>query len=160
MKESGRVRTLRAPLADTPTWPMPVAFWRSGKWPCRTSQVAVWRLLIGMRSEKTRDLGFNGLGEQRTCALPRHLGQRIANSPGCARLMIVSWKHGESLLRWRSGGLTTTSRVLYLEAHVNDLRHQRDILLNHAWTRLGRKLHLLKIHIDVKTRAVLRLIRK
>ncbi len=31
-----------------------------------------------VKLEKTRDLGFHGLGEQGSCALPQHLGQCIA----------------------------------------------------------------------------------
>jgi hypothetical protein len=40
--------------------------------------MAVFGQFVGMGFEKTRDLGFDGLGEQGSGALPQHLGQRIA----------------------------------------------------------------------------------
>jgi len=40
--------------------------------------MAIFGQFVSMRIEKTRNLCFNGLGEQGSCALPQHLGQRIA----------------------------------------------------------------------------------
>ena len=54
--------------------------------------VAVCSQFIGMRFEKTRDLGFNGLGEQGSCALPQHLGQRIAKLSWLSQVNDSIWK--------------------------------------------------------------------
>jgi hypothetical protein len=69
--------------------------------------MAVFGQFVGMGFEKTRDLGFDGLGEQGSGALPQHLGQRIAKLSWLSQLDDIILKHGVSLLRWRSGGLDT-----------------------------------------------------
>ena len=49
----------------TATGPMPVMTSRSGRWPCRTdAPVAVLGLEVGMRAEKSGDLGLDRLSQQ------------------------------------------------------------------------------------------------
>lgn len=69
--------------------------------------MAVFNQFVSMRFKKTRDLGFDGLGEQGSCTLPQHLGQRIAKLSRLSQLDDIILNHGVSLLRWRSGGLDT-----------------------------------------------------
>lgn len=85
------------------------------------------------------------------------------------RCQLLDWPHAD-LQSWmlithpdyrlELPEMTTTARVLLLEAHVNDLRRKHERLLNQPWTRLGQKLHVLQVFIDFKIREVLRLIRK
>jgi SAM-dependent methyltransferase len=56
--------------------------------------------------------------------------------------------------------MTNTWRILQLEEQVKDLTRQRDSLYNHPWTRLGMKLHVLKIFLDFKRRELARRIRR
>jgi hypothetical protein len=80
--------------------------------------VAVFGQFIGMRFENTRDLSFDGLGEQGLCALPQHLGQRITNLFWLSQLDDIILGHGVSLLRWRSGGLDTPMIRRLSQPHV------------------------------------------
>jgi hypothetical protein len=69
--------------------------------------MSVFGQFADMRFEKTRELRFDGLGEQGSCALPQHLGQHIAKLSWLGRLDDMILEHRVSLLRWRSGGLET-----------------------------------------------------
>src|SRR5437660_1231511 len=60
--------------------------------------------LVGMAVEQGRDLGLDGLRQQRSRAIAQHLSQRISKSSWLGELENVSLGHGVSLLRWRSGG--------------------------------------------------------
>ncbi|MEZ5844975.1 MAG: class I SAM-dependent methyltransferase [Hyphomicrobiaceae bacterium] len=56
--------------------------------------------------------------------------------------------------------LTSSERMLQLESALVDMTRQRDQLLNHPWTRLGMRLHLLKMLAGFKAREVMRTIRR
>ncbi len=56
--------------------------------------------------------------------------------------------------------LSSTARILQLEAHLDDLKRQRDLVYNHPWTKLGTKLHFFKIYLDFKTRGLMSSIRR
>src|SRR3984893_17925097 len=60
--------------------------------------------LVGMATEHSGNLSLNRLRQQRSCAVPQYLGQRIGEGPWLGELKNVTVGHGVSLLRWRSGG--------------------------------------------------------
>jgi hypothetical protein len=81
---------------------------RSSKWPwAYQPPVAILGQLVGVRFKKTRDFGFDSLGEEAPCALPQHRGQRIAKLFWPSQFDNIILGQGVSLLRWRSGGLDT-----------------------------------------------------
>ena len=53
---------------------------------------------------------LDGLRQQRSRAVAKHLGQRIGACPWLGELENISLGHGVSLLRWRSGGFETPPR--------------------------------------------------
>src|SRR5262249_8054086 len=59
----------------------------------------------GMAAEQARNLGLDGLRQNRSRAVAQNLGQRIGKSSWLRELENISLSHGVSLLRWRSGGL-------------------------------------------------------
>ena len=61
--------------------------------------------LVGMAAEQGRNLGLDGLRQQRSRAVAQNLGQRIGKSSWLGELENISLGHGVSLLRWRSGGV-------------------------------------------------------
>src|SRR5262247_162231 len=61
--------------------------------------------LVGMAAEQARNLGLDGLRQNRSRAVAQNLGQRIAKSSWLRELENVSVGHGVSLLCWRSGGV-------------------------------------------------------
>jgi hypothetical protein len=72
---------------------------RSGRWPWRTNRLpAVSGALVGVHGEEAGHLGFYGLGEQRSRAIPQNLRQSIGKSPWLNELENVSVGHGVSLL--------------------------------------------------------------
>jgi len=66
---------------------------------------------------------------------------------------------GHQECRSRLATLTDAHRILQLEAEVANLRRHRDYLLNHAWNRIGRRLHLLKTVLVFEVRGLMRAIR-
>ena len=66
---------------------------------------AVVSQIVGMPAEQGRNLGFDGLRQQRAGAVAQNIGQRIGKSSWLAELENISLGHGVSLLRWRSGGV-------------------------------------------------------
>src|SRR3954453_14796647 len=66
---------------------------------------AVLGQLVAMAGEQGRNLGLDGLRQQRPCAAAQHLGQWIGKSSWLSELENISLGHGVSLLRWRSGGV-------------------------------------------------------
>jgi len=60
-----------------------------------------------MFGQKPGDLGFDRLGQQGTRSIAQDLGQMVGEDPWLNQLDDVIVGHGVSLLRWRSGGLTT-----------------------------------------------------
>src|SRR6516225_4596440 len=61
--------------------------------------------LVGMAAEQARNLGLDGLRQNRSRAVAQNLGQRIAKSSWLRELENISVGHGVSLLCWRSGGV-------------------------------------------------------
>src|SRR5262245_4881846 len=62
-------------------------------------------LEIGVLCEKLSNLGFDGLGQQRTRAAAQDLCEGIGKDPWLGELDDVTVRHGVSLLHWRSGGV-------------------------------------------------------
>src|SRR5438876_1416386 len=67
--------------------------------------VAVPGLQIGMLAEKVRYLGLYRLGKQRTRPIAQDFGELILDASWLNQLDDVIFRHGISLLRWRSGGV-------------------------------------------------------
>jgi hypothetical protein len=65
--------------------------------------VAILGQLVSVRFKKTRDFGFDSLGEEAPCALPQHSGQRIGKLSWLSQFDDIILGHGVSLLQWRSG---------------------------------------------------------
>src|SRR6516162_6537118 len=61
--------------------------------------------LVGIAAEQARNLGLDGLRQNRSRAVAQNLGQRIAKSSWLRELENISVGHGVSLLCWRSGGV-------------------------------------------------------
>src|SRR5262245_61325840 len=61
--------------------------------------------LGGMAAEQARNLGLDGLRQNRSRAVAQNLGQRIAKSSWLRELENISVGHDVSLLCWRSGGV-------------------------------------------------------
>src|SRR5215468_3707229 len=61
--------------------------------------------LVGMAAEQARNLGLDGLRQNRSRAVAQNLGQRISKSSWLRELENISVGHGVSLLCWRSGGV-------------------------------------------------------
>jgi len=68
---------------------------------------AVLGQLVSMTGEQGCSLGLDCLGQQRSRAVAQHRGQRISKSSWLGELENVSFGHGVSLLRWRSGASNT-----------------------------------------------------
>ena len=68
------------------------------------SPMAVRGLQIGMLANKVRDLGLNGLGQQDTRPITQDFGELVDDVSWLSWIML-SFGHGISLLRWRSGGV-------------------------------------------------------
>src|ERR1700756_4631984 len=77
--------------------------------------------LVGMAAEQGRNLGLDGLRQQRTRAVAQNLGQRIGKSSWLRKLENITVGHGVSLLRWRSGGFSNTPTIRRL---TPSYRHQ------------------------------------
>src|SRR6202163_4783071 len=67
--------------------------------------VAVLGLQIGMLAEKVCNLGLYRLGKQRTRPIAQDFGELILDVSWLNQLDDVIFRHGISLLRWRSGGV-------------------------------------------------------
>src|SRR6516165_1779854 len=61
--------------------------------------------LVGIAAEQARNLGLDGLRQNRSRAVAQNLGQRIAKSSWLRELENISVGHGVSLLCWRRGGV-------------------------------------------------------
>src|ERR1051325_11687659 len=76
--------------------------------------------LVGMALHECRHLRLHRLRQQRTSTAAQDLAQRIGKRPWLRQLENVTFRHGVSLLQWRSGGFSTpTIRRLTLSR-----RHQ------------------------------------
>src|SRR6202040_590596 len=69
--------------------------------------VAVRGLQIGILAEKVRDLGLDRLGQQSTRSSTQDFGELIVDVRWLNQLDDVIFGQGISLLRWRSGGVST-----------------------------------------------------
>ena len=67
--------------------------------------VAVLGLQIGMLAEKVCNLGHYCLGKQGTRPIAQDFGELILDVSWLNQLDDVIFRHGISLLRWRSGGV-------------------------------------------------------
>jgi hypothetical protein len=67
--------------------------------------VAVLGLLTGMLAEKVCNLGLYRLGKQGTRPIAQDYGELILDVSWLNQLDDVIFRHGISLLRWRSGGV-------------------------------------------------------
>ena len=67
--------------------------------------VAVRGLQIGMLAEKVCNLGLYRLGKQGTRPIAQDFGELILDVSWLNQLDDVIFRHGISLLRWRSGGV-------------------------------------------------------
>ena len=67
--------------------------------------VAVLGLQIGMLAEKVCNLGLYRLGKQGTRPIAQDFGELILDVSWLNQLGDVIFRHGISLLRWRSGGV-------------------------------------------------------
>jgi hypothetical protein len=67
--------------------------------------VAILGQLVSVRFKKTRDFGFDSLGEEAPCALPQHRGQRIGKLSWLSQFDDIILGHGvsPSVEKWRLG---------------------------------------------------------